>query len=508
MLRTRAQLQWTSAPASADIHDQLTFAATSNHAESPVHYAVVNGEAATIDESTGVLTILSAGTVTVQAWQDETANYTAAAISQTLTITGVQENKFTNASGDKQWNNPANWVSGSVPTASETMKVTVSDTLEICSDVQISSLTMEQDATVVIANGGNLHVLGEPSSTDHKGSLSIKNGGQLHMKDDASLYVNDFGMETSIGGAGSDMSAQVFNVSRIHAEHAYLDIHLDPSGQVHDDTQWYGIAVPFSVKLTGIARKDASQFTPVKDGRDFMVYQYDMNKRLNTGKGWVRTTTNLQPGVFYYFTVNGANNTYRFYASSSEFTEQTSAPLLVNGTGADANWNGMSNSLFHYASVDFENQDGADAYVQVYLNGKSAYQVVKADEASFVVGCPFFVQASQNSTLELSNAESEQAFYAPQRTATQSTTVKVQLRNAANDQDQLYLTASETASTTYTLGHDLAKAGVATSIPQVWVAEYAKQLCVHETLLHNDEAFCSLGIYAPKTGTYTSRLTK
>jgi hypothetical protein len=149
--------------------------------------------------------------------------------------------------------------------------------------------------------------------------------------------------------------------------------------------------------------------------------------------------------------------------------------------------------------------------VQVYQNGLDAYKTVATSEATFVVGCPFFIQASENATLSLSvPTDASEKYYAPRRSnATQDGVARVNLTSVDGGySDQIYVSGTEKENDEYVLGHDLSKAGLGTAIPQLWVDAYGQKLSVHEAVWQGENALCQLGIYAPKEGEYTLTATQ
>ena len=215
----------------------------------------------------------------------------------------------------------------------------------------------------------------------------------------------------------------------------------------------------------------------------------------------------LNAGQFYYFGGDGGYNTYRFKASGNIYTPVAEKTLSMNGTGADANWNAVGNSTLQHAKVSFNGGN----YVQVYQNGLDAYKTVATSEATFVVGCPFFIQASENAILALSvPTDASEKYYAPRRSnATQEGVARVNLTSVDGGySDQIYVSGTEKENDGYVLGHDLSKAGLGTTIPQLWVDAYGQKLSVHEAVWQGENAICPLGIYAPKEGEYILTATQ
>lgn len=498
--KAAATLNWTSAPTEADVNDKVvTYIATSNHAESEITYSITGGaDYATIDANTGVLTITKAGTITVQALQAASTNYKEATLTQTTTLTGVKENEFT---GNGDWNNPENWTNGVPTDEGGHPNVVISGDMTISDAVSVGNLTIENNGQVTITGTGSLSITGSSETIEQYGNLIVSNGGNVSISIDGGVTVGSFIIESSIGTTGTSISGQVTNGDKvIYTNGAYIDINMDPKGTM-DDTQWYGFTVPFPVDVeSGVYRKEGDTYRKCTYGVDYMINEYDANQRYTTGKGWKYIKTGLlQPGHFYYFTVNGSYNTYRFKAAENTLTPNNSMSIAINGDGPNANWNAVGNSTLTYVNVT---GNGLPQYVQTYINGQSTYQVVNTSNAQFVVGCPFFIQASQSTTMVLQQAnQTIDIHYAPREETTQPMCVRI----AAEGQrfsDQMYLTASEEALDEYELGLDLAKAGVGTKSAQLWVNAYGQQLCVNNATLINNQAYYNLSVYTPQAGNY------
>ena len=496
--KAAATLSWTSAPTEADVKDQLTYIATSNHSESAITYAITEGnDYATIDATTGVLTITKAGTITVQASQTATDNYEEATISVNTTLSGEFETVFI---GNGDWNDLNNWTHG-LPTSSNP-DVVISGNMTIDESISVGSLTIEEGGSVTIIVKGDLTVNGTSKERDAYGDLFVHNGGNVTIGSEASVTVHDFVIEASIGTQdGTSQSGQVDNGNNvIYTNGAYIDINMDPSGNV-DPAQWYGFTVPFQVDAkNGVSRKEGDIFRPCTYGVDYMIAEYDMNQRLSTGKGWKFISDyTLQAGHFYYLTIDGTYNTYRFKAKNDKITIEHQTTLTTNGTGANANWNAVGNTTLTYATIS---GDDLPQFVQTYINGQSCYQVVYTQDAQFVVGCPFFFQATKdNTTMVLSKPTgTASAHYAPRQTD-RPICVRI-AEEGKRFSDQMYITASEDAQGQYQMGRDLAKAGIGTKSAQLWINAYNQQLCVNDAPLVANQAFYDMSLFIPKAGNY------
>ena len=461
-----------------------------------VTYTIVPEGAATINGSS--VTFNTTGTVTITAATVASGLYGAATpVSKTWNI--VEGYIF---SGSGTWDVEGGWEGDLIPSTNQ--DVIVTGHLTIDGDRVVNSLTIEGTGSVTMVENGKLTINGTSKDAVNYGNLYVLNGGEVEVNGD--LKVGDLTVEASIGTAnGTAESGQVEKAENIVYANAYIEINMDPKGTM-DDTKWYGFTVPFDVDAyAGISRKEDGVYRQCTYGTHYLIAEYDANKRLNTGKGWKYITGNtLYAGTFYYFTVNGNYNTYRFKAKEAAYTQAAPATLAMNGSTSNpnANWNGVGNSTLRHAKVSF----GGGNYVQVYQNGLDAYRTVSASEATFVVGCPFFIQATEASTVVLDAPTSAtESYYAPRRSsASQNGVARVNLTSVEGGySDQIYVSGTEKEENAYIAGRDLAKAGESKVVPQLWVDTYNQKLSVHEAAWQGENAICPLGIYVPEEGEYT-----
>lgn len=466
-----------------------------------VTYTIVPEGAATINGSS--VTFNTTGTVTITAATVASGLYGAATpVSKTWNI--AEGYIF---SGSGTWDVEGGWEGDLIPSTNQ--DVIVTGHLTIDGDRVVNSLTIEGTGSVTMVENGKLTINGTSKDAENYGNLYVLNGGEVEVNGD--LKVGDLTVEASIGTAnGTAESGQVEKAENIVYANAYIEINMDPKGTM-DDTKWYGFTVPFDVDAyAGISRKEGDTYRQCVYGTHYMIAEYDANKRLNTGKGWKYITGNtLYAGTFYYFTVNGNYNTYRFKAKEAAYTQAAPATLAMNGSTSNpnANWNGVGNSTLRHAKVSF----GGGNYVQVYQNGLDAYRTVSASEATFVVGCPFFIQATEASTVVLdAPASATESYYAPRRSsASQNGVARVNLTSVEGGySDQIYVSGTEKEENAYIAGRDLAKAGESKVVPQLWVDTYNQKLSVHEAAWQGENAICPLGIYVPEEGEYTLTATQ
>ena len=69
--------------------------------------------------------------------------------------------------------------------------------------------------------------------------------------------------------------------------------------------------------------------------------------------------------------------------------------------------------------------------------------------------------------------------------------------------DRLFIKTTDSREDHYTIGQDLAKVGVSSLVPQMWINRYDEKLCVNTAELINETAEYPLGISVPAAGDYT-----
>jgi hypothetical protein len=115
-----------------------------------------------------------------------------------------------------------------------------------------------------------------------------------------------------------------------------------------------------------------------------------------------------------------------------------------------------------------------------------------------------FVQAP--ASIAVINAVTSNPFSAPRRAQAHANLI-YDVRIAPVDADytdRLFVkTTDSKEAEVYTVGEDLAKVGVSSLVPQMWINRYNEKLCVNTQELRNYTATYPLGISVPAEGDYT-----
>ena len=338
-------------------------------------------------------------------------------------------------------------------------------------------------------------------------SLTVKQGGKVNL--DANLTVTDFTIEAMEGFSG-----QVLNPNNLQINgNAYYDLTLNTTGTM-DNSKWYAFAVPFQVEAaTGIQRLSNDGVTsPAGFNSHYVLLKYNSEAYASAGQGWEYVTAGetLYPGKFYMIALNSNeyNRVRMTKKADTPVNNKADLTLSLVGSGVHANWNALANNALAYANVS---ATGANSglKVQVYNSATDNYSPLAYNEVTFTVGTPFFLQAAEAGTMSVNIAASNNEHVkAPARVAEATGEFQIRLgENTESYYDILYVSASEEALNEYQIGHDLAKAGVSTSVPQMYVPAYGAKLCDAEFPLVNDEATFPLTFTAPNAGTYQLYVT-
>lgn len=423
----------------------------------------------------------------------------------TLTLTVVPAtNIFTNAAGNGDWENPANWQSGSVPSSDPDIIVT--GALEVNEDITVGSLTIESTGSVAVISGGTLTVNGTSEDRTEYGDVHVMSDGALALGINADLQVRDFTLDASLGNSShAATSGQVNGDVNLHINRdAYFQMSFDPRGEI--DYGWYDFTVPFEVEvLNGVYDEHMNKLT---NGVDYIAMNFNEARRASSGKGWGSFTGTMQPGRIYSigFDETKTWNTFIFKKKSGSY-------LLSNGSfttecsnvGAadDRGWNGLGNGTLQHRELTSLNGEK----VQVYNHSEDRYEAYDADEKAYAVGTAFFVQADANmGTIDLTTTDGTKALRAPQYASRALDEFRLTLTAEGEDRytDRMWVSASEEATGEYVIGHDLLKMGTPkdAKVAQMWTVNNDLRLCDIEMPLINDMSQCPISFFAPQAQTY------
>ena len=434
-------------------------------------------------------------------------NMTELDVMVSLTVLPLPVNTFTNAAGDNDWSNPANWQSGVVP-AGVTPDIVVIGELQLDNEaVEVGSLTIENTGSVAVIASGSITVQETSLERSEYGSLTIGGNGELIAN--ANIQVSNFHIETYLADKLIDetpvqaYSGQVTNLHNLTVNgDVRFTVHLDPSGEASEG--WYAFAVPFEVDAqTGVYDRNGNRLTY---GTHYAIATYNGSKRAQGKRGWEYERATLRQGVFYMITVADEQySTLVFQKKVGASLTNGSTSIALNeyalngGQTGDEGWNGLANNQLYHVNLKANATDKA----QVYHHHTNSFEAIRLNDNSFVVASPFFIQAAGSGNTLMLETASHPVLYAPTRNGNHASEFCVRLgKDESSYSDQLFLSADAEASNQYEAGQDLQKAqGVAgeAKVAQMSVSGYGMQLCDAAFPLAEDgTAFFPLNLTSPK----------
>lgn len=342
----------------------------------------------------------------------------------------------------------------------------------------------------VVVHDGETETVSVPMSVEN---LTIEEGGEVVLSDKKLTVNGDFVIKTSMG---SGKSGQLIGATDANFEvkgDSYIDITLGDNG---NPAKWHAFTVPFAVDASnGIYALDGTRLT---NETHYAIMDYHGDIRANGQYGWRKFTGTMTPGTFYLMTVDGARTTYRMKATGDLLAAASKDFHFYTGTGttSDQGWNGVGNPMLQYVKVAYS--------VQVLDPINYVYVTKPANSCNFVVGAPFFYQASADGSMEMMAADAAEN-YAPQRAHTAEPKQATIAFGNGDYTDYLYLSASEDASDSYEIGRDLAKLTISSqpAVVQIVSHAYGTSLCMVNAPISNNHATYAVSLYAPSAGIYS-----
>ena len=362
--------------------------------------------------------------------------------------------------------------------------------------------TYTKSDEVTVADGQTL-AINTPTELE---KLTVEADGTV--SGEAALTVKDLIIKSSLGavsGSGNTNGkcAEITNSNITPTGDVFFELDLTPAAEA--SYGWYAFSVPFAVSATeGIYFGE----TKLTNGTDYAIMAYRGDIRAQGQYAWVKHSGELEPGVLYIISVGDTD--YK----TLRFKKKASAPLyndVVDGMSQmatqafesddqdNAGWNGLGNPYLQTAHI-------GSAYLQFLDHEANAFKVRSGDEVKLMVGSAFFYQ-SNGSAITVTKEQIGSIALAPARTPStmEQKTYEVRLLNAAGEEeDRLFLRASEEATERYEIGRDVAKLSMGDArCAQMWVEAYGTQLCAAYFPIENGQATYPLTLFAPAAGTYT-----
>jgi len=267
--------------------------------------------------------------------------------------------------------------------------------------------------------------------------------------------------------------------------------------------KWYAVAVPWQVTAGDIQANG----TPLTwHSGNYLAY-YDGSVRAAQGKvdacwKYLTNGSTLEPGRLYMLYLENNASVLRFpkKAGAPILNASTSVSTYLAAEAEDANWNGIANPAIFYAYLG-----NTGATVGQVFNAEAQSYTPVALSNKLIVAKPIFVQATHTGS---AYAVTTPPASAPARrnaaAQTQKAEYQVEIASYGSMQDRLFIRTDETKEAdAYTVGQDVAKFGVSTTVAQMWVVRYDTKLCMNTIAPTNSVAEFPLSIFAPRAGEYT-----
>ena len=352
---------------------------------------------------------------------------------------------------------------------------------------------------VIVENGGKLTVI----DYSEIGDLTIEAGGVVdaHTYPDAALIVNNLYLQSADHKSGQFL---VDNNDIDIEGNAYFDLTLNAAPRT-----WYDFAVPFKVNRNSISLANGGAMP------EYDIMQYNGATRATNSankSAWEYVDEgDLNLGTFYMIMFASNVETIRFTKNDGAVLNNAEEVVEVNeyesSNPLDANWNGIANNTLQYVNLGFIEEDNANIKAQVYHPGDKNYTTYKQDEVTFVVGAPFFVQVAKEDFVYWNTTQINDILRAPSNITESVGEFTLELIANGVTYDRLFVSASEDATDSYQVGHDLAKMGVSTTVAQMWINNYNTKLCANEAVLINGQATYQMEVFVPEAGEYKIAIT-
>ena len=366
--------------------------------------------------------------------------------------------------------------------------------IEISDDTNASAI--EDNANIEVKDGATLTVDADKTI----GDLTVENGGTVVVNNE--IVANNLTIQTTSGSTVSQgKSGQLTgSVMPVVSGDLFIEIKLcEGAMDAEASRKWYCISAPFNVNMNGgFFWGDG---TPMVLNTDFQLFEWDGDRRATGISGWKRVSGVMKAGIAYFIGFDDARsnqNIIKLKATNKTISNKSKIEAPEHSSSVDdkyANWNGLANPNFRHIALN-KNVQAFDYNVQ-------SYNTYATGEYNFVVGTPFFIKETGDITIE---AADNGSFRAPKREVEQlSYCVRIAREGKAGFDNQMYVRASEEASTSYEEGHDLVTMNGESSNygALLWTVNYGgKRLAIEEAPLVNDKASYALSLYAPADGAY------
>ena len=362
---------------------------------------------------------------------------------------------------------------------------------------------------LVVEEGETLNV----ETTSEVTTTTIHVAGTVHVAEGKALTTDDLILEATPTTSGEITGAGMVNVTT----NAYF--HFSQAGGAKFKAKtWYAVAVPWQVNVPANVLGDVytkvgeGEFVQQKLGKTFDLIYYDGERRAQGAtKAWNYVEDDpaadqvMYPGRAYMIYLASDADVIRF-KKNNETLIYTNVPVAryestIDGSLSD--WNGIANPAIYKAYL---NVGATENKAQVYNPDTKQYEWFDMSENQLQVGQPIFVQSTVEGTI-VANASTYSSSLAPRRangsaeTMTRYEVVLTASEGEASDRIIVRMDEDKEADK-YIVGQDLAKMGVSSVVPQMWIDRYNSKMCIQTAIPTNNKATYPLSLFAPAAGEY------
>ena len=317
--------------------------------------------------------------------------------------------------------------------------------------------------------------------------------------------------------ASESASGQILDgAGTIAATNVYYDLKLNTPAR-----HWHAFGVPWAVNLNTNPLTEVETGRTLVLGRDYDIIWYSTATRATNGPGahcWEYVEHNgktLTPGQGYMIAFTSAVQSVRFVKADG-------APIIYNqtvnvsgaGTGDNQGINALANPMAYHATL------GAGPTVGYVHDGgeigSDGYDEYNIENKSYIVGKAVYIQVDSDKPVVVAQSDADpiSPVLAPARrkaaAAKQYLSLSdyyhVSIASATTNGGSVYVLPEEDKEDKYVIGHDLAKFGMNSKKPQLWVNRYDTKLGLNTTEPINEVAEFPVSVYAPNAGEYTISL--
>ena len=361
------------------------------------------------------------------------------------------------------------------------------------------------DPIVVVANATEPVTVNTATTT-----TTVHVSGTLTVDEDVTLTTDDLILEATPSSSG-----EISGKGDVKATNVYF--HLSREGGFQPRT-WYAVAVPWQVDVPAYDKANSGvyiktvggNFVQQELGRSYdLIYYNGALRATGASKAWNYVEKDdasehvMVPGRAYMIYLTSYADTIRFKKNSDAdlFTKELEVYEYSSDNGDYENWNGIANPATYKAYL---NVDAAEGKGQVYNPDTKGYEWFEMTDP-LQVGQPIFVQPKAATTVVANNTANSSS-QAPRRVKEHKLFSRYELKLApseANVSDRIIVRMDEDKETdAYVVGEDLAKMGVSSVVPQMWIDRYDTKMSINTVAPLNNTADYPLGLYAPKRGEY------